>query len=106
MAGATYPQTFDGKSITPMQGVSLLPALNGEPLYREAPLFWQWAKGGAIRKDDMKAVFWGPDEARDWELYDLSEDLNETHDLAAERPEQLATLKRQWKKWFDEVLPE
>ncbi len=42
-----------------------------------------------------------------WELYDLANDFNENHDLAAEQPERLAALQRLW--WAEaeanQVLP-
>ena len=79
-----------------MQGVSLLPALEGKPLKRGKPIFWQWKQGAAIRDGDLKAVRWG----EDWELYDISKDRNESRNLAAKEPERLANLVRQWKDWY------
>ncbi len=42
-----------------------------------------------------------------WELYDLANDFNEHHDLAAEQPDRLADLQRRW--WAEaeanQVLP-
>ena len=37
LAGATYPIEKDGKTIKPLEGVSLRPAFNGEPLARTQP---------------------------------------------------------------------
>lgn len=52
-----------------------------------------WSEG-------MKAVAFHapgtPFENDQWELYDLNSDFNETHDLATERPEQLAQMIDQW----------
>jgi arylsulfatase len=39
VAGATYPQQFNGKSITPLEGVSLRPAFDGKQIERKQPLF-------------------------------------------------------------------
>ena len=102
LSGATYPKTVKDKPITPMQGVSLLPILEGKPLERGKPIFWQWAGGGAIREGDMKAVFGGGNKGK-WELHDLSKNLNETDDLAAKMPEKLAAMKAQWQTWIDSV---
>ena len=93
---ASYPKWHHGTSITPMQGVSLLPALVGKPLKRGKPIFWQWKQGAAIRDGNLKAVRWG----EDWELYDISKDRNESRNLAAKEPERLANLARQWKDWY------
>ncbi len=103
LTGATYPETSRGQAIPPMQGVSLLPAFDGKPLQRKNPIFWQWSSGGAIRDGDMKAVFWGKGANRKWELYDLTKDTNETHDLSAPMPEKLQSLTTRWQKWLSSV---
>jgi len=103
LTGAEYPETFDSKKIIPMQGTSLIDALKGEQLEREKPIFWQWSKGGGIRDGNMKAVFWGKENERRWELYDMSKNLNETDDLASKNPEQLEQLKNEWSNWYEEV---
>lgn len=100
LTGATYPETFNERPIPPMQGISLLPALAGGALERGKPIFWQWSQGGAIRDGDMKAVFWGRGATAEWELHDLSKNLNETENLAGEMPERLEGLKQQWHAWF------
>jgi arylsulfatase A-like enzyme len=103
LTGATYPEQFKDRAVTPMQGVSLLPALKDEALARQAPLFWQWSGGGAIRVGNMKAVFWGRGPKRKWELHDMSKNLNETNDLAEQMPERLAAMKMQWQAWYGDV---
>ena len=99
LTGATYPTTFKGKAITPQQGISLLPALDGKPLVRPNPLYWQWSQGGGIREGNMKAVFWG----KTWELHDMSKNRNETDDLAQKKPELLQSMRDRYKQWFKEV---
>ncbi len=96
LTGAQYPVTYNGNPIIPMQGVSLLPAFNGDPIEREKPLFWQWSRGGGIREGDMKAVFWNDQ----WELFDLKDNPNETNDLSDRQPEKLQSLKAQWENWY------
>jgi arylsulfatase A-like enzyme len=96
LTGATYPETFNGQAITPMQGTSLLPAFDNRPLAREKPLYWQWRAGGAVRDGNMKAVFF----SGAWELFDLSKDRNESTDLSSKYPEQLQRMKRMWAEWY------
>ncbi len=36
-----------------------------------------------------------------WELYDLTADRTETHDLAKDRPEDVAALKADWQAWAE-----
>ena len=38
---AKYPKEIKGKTITPMQGVSLRPALSGKDIGRTEPIFWE-----------------------------------------------------------------
>lgn len=104
LTGAEYPETFNDKPVLPMQGISLLPALEGKPLTRPNPIFWQYKLGGAIRDGSMKAVFWDtPGQDRQWELYDFSTVRNETDNLAATMPETLEAMKTQWQAWYDSV---
>jgi arylsulfatase len=96
LTGAIYPKTFEGKTITPMQGVSLLPAFESKPLMRDKPIFFQWKKGGAVRDGDWKAVFWG----NKWELFDMSADHNESNDLSSQYPEKMGTMKELYQNWY------
>lgn len=96
LSGATYPATFNGHVITPMQGISLLPAFENRSLQRDGPLYWQWKKGGAVRNGAMKAVFFNDT----WELFDLSKDRNESNDLSAQYPDVLQRMKWMWTEWY------
>jgi arylsulfatase A len=49
----------------------------------------------AIRKGDLKLLyFW---DTRQAQLFDLAQDLAETHDLAREQPEKAAALEQELK---------
>ena len=98
LTGANYPKTFNDKAITPMQGVSLLPALENKSLKRENPIFFQWSQGGAVRDGNWKAVFW----AKKWELFDMSKDHNESNDMSLKYPEKMSIMKNMYKKWYSE----
>lgn len=104
LTGAQYPEKVKGNEIYPMQGISILETLKGNQLKREKPIFWQWSKGGGIRAGDMKAVFWSKDNEKRWELYDMSQNLNETDDLASEQPEQLESMKKVWQDWYNQLI--
>lgn len=69
-------------------GESLVALLEGRP-WKRSPIFWEHEGWRAVRDGDLKAVapFRG-----DWELYDLAADRTEQHDLAGERPADLARL--------------
>ena len=98
ISGVTYPKTFHGQgnAITPMEGLSLVPALRGQKLARDA-IYWEHEGNVAIRINNLKAVakFGGYKNDR-WELYDLAADRTEMHDLSKARPEELSELKMRW----------
>ncbi len=98
VAGAKYPLQFQGRSILPMEGRSLVPAFANQPIQRQA-LFWEHEGNAAVRVVDWKLVRLGRNGA--WELYDLKTDRTEQHDLAAEQPERVKALASQWDAWAE-----
>ena len=97
--GATYPAERAGKPIRPVSGRSLLPDLRGEPTSeRGIPTAHEGARG--YRLGDWKIV-WGKRQSAPvtWQLFDLSKDPSEQHDLAAQRPEKLKELADAWMAW-------
>lgn len=98
-AGAALPES--------VEGVDLVPFLTGEQSGRpHETLFWRQGERTAIRHGDWKLVRMGPvsgPRQAAWELYDLSSDLAEEHNLADDQPERLAELIRRWKALNDEM---
>ena len=88
-ASAAYPETFSGKSILPMEGLSLVRAFHNQPLDRDA-LYWEHEGNAAVRQGDLKLVRLAKEGP--WELYDLKADRTEQHNLATQRPEQVREL--------------
>ena len=93
-----------------IDGVNLLPYLKGEKA--EAPheaLFWRFGQQIAIRKGDWKLVKsaadsntrGGPGAAstEGAKLYNLSNDIGEKNDLAANHPEKVKELSDAWNAW-------
>jgi arylsulfatase len=98
LANADYPVTYKGQTVPPMAGESFAAQLKGDlTAQRTSTLYWEFLSGRAIRQGDWKAVA----EKSDWELIDMSTDLNETTDLSNQYPERLATMKQQWFDWYD-----
>jgi len=106
-AGASYPSTYDGEEVPPMQGESLLPVLRGreEPIHDT--LFWEHEGNRAVRKGDWKLVESSRFSEEEWELYNMADDRTETNDLADERPERVAELEEAYQNWADRsnVIP-
>ncbi len=95
VATATYPQTREGHAILPMEGRSLVPALANQPVNRES-LAWEHEGNRAIRVGDWKLVAL---KGRPWELYDMSRDRTELHNVASENPDRVKDLSAQWQTW-------
>ncbi len=96
LAGAKYPTQFQGSEILPMEGVSLRPVFEGQPLDRAQPLFWEHEGNKAVRDGRWKLVqkWRGP-----WELYDMEADRTELHNLINQQADVAARLETAWNHW-------
>ena len=99
LAGATYPKDRKGVAVTPMQGTSLVPALQGEKLKRKQPLFWEHEGNRGIRDGKWKLVAKGAQSP--WELYNIDADRSELYNLAAENTDLVSRLAGQWQAWAE-----
>lgn len=100
IAGADYPERFNGHAIAALEGTSLLPILEGRQSEGHRVLFFEHVGGRAIRAGDWKLVAL---EGRPWELYDLSKDRTETNNLAKEHRHVAKRLEQQWNAWAERV---
>jgi arylsulfatase len=98
VAGAAYPTQFNGNAILPMEGKSLVPALDDRPIERDA-LYWEHEGNAAIRVGDWKLVRLGRGGA--WELYNLKTDRTERHNLATAEPQRAEELAAKWDAWAE-----
>ena len=87
-----------------MEGVSLRPALAGQALARPQPIFWEHEGNRAVRDGRWKLVSKFP---AGWELYDISNDRAELHDLAAQQPDRVRAMAQSYDAWAKRagVLP-
>ena len=120
--GAAYPAEHRGHAVLPPEGRSLLPALRGQWV-PEATLYWEHTGNAAVRRGRWKLVrahpevkrYWlqsgdpavhpnaGDFSSYTWELYDLSTDRSELHDVAAQHPDIMKDLSGQWQAWAQRV---
>ena len=99
-AGAALPADYRG------DGENLLDALQGKPVRRTRPLFWEWQGNGAepdgwprlaVREGDWKLAL--THDASRVELHRLSDDRAEARDVSKEHPEVVARLTRLALDW-------
>ena len=92
-----------------LEGADLLPYFAGT--VKTAPheaLYWRFGEQMAIRQGDWKLVRYDGNADTDngkrqpvsaVKLYDLSKDIHEDKDLAAEQPEKVKQLQARWDEW-------
>jgi len=88
-----------------LDGVDLMPYLRDE--LTGAPhdaLYWIWGHRRAIRVGDYKAI--SNNNGRNFELYNLRNDLAETNDLAKQEPERLQNLIQMHRTWEKDLPPQ
>ncbi len=103
LTGVTVPN-----QVQPLDGISLVPLLEGRMTERPTPIaFWH---GGGGKKDAGHAALTdnryklhklSPDK---YELYDLVADMAETKDIAAEHPDVVEKMKATLLAWQDSVV--
>ncbi len=100
VARADYPHTFDGHSITPLEGKPLTPLFEGRGRPGYEAIFWEHEGNRAVRQGNWKLVSRHRDDDRAaWELYDLAADRTEMNNLAATNPRKAAELAALYEGW-------
>lgn len=90
----------------PMDGVNLMPFLNGDKKTPHETLCWEYHKQWAIRQGQWKLTFALPTKeakAPILGLYDLSQDIGESRDLSSTQPERVQQLQAAWNRWRKSV---
>lgn len=106
LAETNYPATYEGRQLTPLKGMSLLPLLNGEQERVHADDYvmgWELFGRSAIRKGNWKITnIESPLGTGEFELFNLEEDPTESNDLAKEHPEKYQEMLLHWKDYIKE----
>ncbi|SDS92737.1 arylsulfatase [Pseudomonas oryzae] len=110
LAGVRHPgNSYRGRAVEPMSGVSILPLLKGEKVAERVHGGELFGKR-FVRQGDWKLVHmpkpWG---SGDWQLFNLRSDLAERHDLSGKHPEKLAELQQLWAQYARDnnvILPD
>jgi arylsulfatase A-like enzyme len=107
VAGASYPDAFQGREVVPLRGESLVPVLAGMSKTARGdddPLGFEMMGWRAVRMGQWK-ITWidAPFGTSEWQLFDLLNDPGETRDLVAAHPELLQRLLQKYHAYADEV---
>jgi len=101
-----YPTIIDVAGIEmpndkplPLDGISLLPLLEGKMTERPSPIGFMSGATTALSDNRYKLMMNGKEK----HLYDLIEDLGERKDLAAEKPEVVAQMSTVLEAWAASV---
>jgi arylsulfatase A len=87
-----------------LDGVNVLPLLEGRPVDRPVPLHWQYdsAQGGpwrvALRRGPWKLL--ADADRKRFALYDVVTDIAEDHDRSAEKPDVVAQLRAEMERIY------
>jgi arylsulfatase len=116
IAGATLPE----KAKTQIEGKSLVPLLENQAVtqWPSRTLFThvgRWAKGVSpetgkyvncsVRTQDYQLVSVSKKNQKEWMLFDLRNDHNEEHDIAAANPKIVAEMQDAYERWWESVVP-
>jgi len=95
-AGASYPETYKGQKITPLEGKSLVPIIENKTRDPNRPIFWEHEGNRAVRINKWKLVsrYPGP-----WELYNLQTDRTEMNDLSEKYPDRVKEMAAVYDEW-------
>jgi arylsulfatase len=102
VAGVEYPEEYNGHSISPLDGKSLLPILRGKDREGHDQLYFEHLEGKALLEDQWKIVTLQTQNAP-WRLYNISDDPTEANDLSDKRPDRVSSMVKDWRSWAREV---
>lgn len=108
-AAVDRPKMYKGNELAAVYGKSAMKFLTGkEDLVRNTiddPLLFEMGECKAIIKGSWKAVMLQPPyvDMPEWQLYDLSTDPLEKHNLASQESGRLRELVKEWNEYAKEV---
>ena len=95
LAGGSYPSEFEGRKLIPLDGKSFAPVLLNPNYTQETDRVLAWPK--ALRVGEWKLVMQRKGSP---ELYNLTQDRNEMHNLASQFPDRVQEMKQRHAQLF------
>lgn len=103
LAKAKYPKEYNGNRILPLEGKSLVPVFKGGKRKGHEYLGFEHFNEKALISDDGWKII-QPGKKAQWELYNLNEDRTEKHNVAAEFPDRVTRMQKQYEEWAERCL--
>ena len=100
LSGARYPEEYNGNSILPLEGTSLLPAFNGAKLAPRS-IHMEHEGNRMVREGDWKLV---AIHDKPWELYNMASDPTEMNNLAAREAARVQKMSTNWENWAESSM--
>lgn len=101
LSGATYPETFGGKSGRVLRGDSFVDVLKDQPLGNREPIYMDRGRYCYIIDDGYKLLSM---DGKKWSLYNLKEEETEITDLSKQMPEKHNELLKKFEAWQNGFL--
>ena len=101
LAGAKVPTTYPGREPTPLAGISLAPVIAGGEIKERPPIHLLFSSDRGLRDGEWKIVSF---QSQPWELYHMPDDRTELHDVAAQHPDIVTRMVKQWHDMSANVL--
>ena len=103
-ACAYHPAERAGQPTMPLEGESMLPAIDNREWSREQTIFWEHEGSRAVRQGQWKLV---SAVGEGWELYDMERDRTELDDLYHKNVPKARELEGLYAQWAERcgVLP-
>lgn len=101
-----YPDKFRGNSILPLEGQSLLSLLMNKEIPEERPICIEHMGNKSVRLGEWKLVYINNhhiNPGSEWQLYHLTADRGEQHDLSGKYPGKAEELKAIYQAWATHV---
>lgn len=111
VANVKHPASYQGHTLLPLEGESLLPIFEGQKRLERSPVFWEHEGNRAVRVGEWKLVAL---QGQPWELYNMVTDRTELTNLAALYPKKVNEMSAKYDAWakrchvlpFDKLPPE
>lgn len=88
-----------------LDGMDLMPLLSGKvTALPDRPLYWRVGNQAALRQGEWKIFRPAGKAVQPWQLYHLTTDISEQHDLAAQEPRRVEAMQAAWEALDKEMV--